>query len=101
MKVKYLVVECEYADEWGAALIPGEVVDNLEGAPCYNPDTDLCTMCSGFQDVGIVTVGTLVLRTYLGLPRIPNDIVLGDFIGDRMIMEAMPLCTSCAEILWT
>ena len=58
VEMKYLVVECEYADEWGAALIPGEDVDMIiGGAPRDDPFIRCCSMCDGVADVGIARVG--------------------------------------------
>ena len=73
MEVKYLVVECEYADGWGAAIIPGEVVDNIGGAPRDDPFIRCCSKCYGVADVRIARVGTLVLQTFLALRRIPYN----------------------------
>ena len=101
VEMKYLVVECEYADEWGAALIPGEDVDMIiGGAPRDDPFIRCCSMCHGVADVRIARVGTLVLQTFLALRRIPYNFDVGDYIADRMIMEDMPLCSSCCEFIF-
>ena len=101
VEMKYLVVECEYADEWGAALIPGEDVDMIiGGAPRDDPFIRCCSKCYGVADVRIARVGTIVLQTFLALRRIPYNFDVGEYIGDRMIMEDMPLCSSCCEFIF-